>query len=574
MQKQSLKSVHQAGNTRGLWILLAVWFIVNLVQSIFTGLLDDEALYWLYGEHLSWGYYEHPPMVAVLIRAGYSLLNNETGIRLLFILSSTLTMYLIIRLSGTKNYLLFAALFFSALIVNIGGFLAVPDTPLFLFTALFFLAYRRFLDKNDVFSAILWGLIMAGLLYSKYNGILVILITLLSNLRLLKKKNFYISLLTAAILLLPHLIWSIANDFPTLRYHLFERNVHQHQYLTYFSEYIIGQIGINGPLITIFLFWMTVVFKPANHFDRSLKYTAIGILLFFLIYSFRGRIEANWTLPALVPMLIITVRSLEKRKKLQPLFYSLAAISIVVFIGFRIYLVHDYLKLPRKIINLSELHRTRAWADTISAKAGGNPVLFLNSYQYASKYIFYTGRPTYTIYDYYQHLTQFNLWSDMAEELQGKTVLVVDNSKWRYFPDRQVMKFASGDSLFYDIMTNFSSFSTVPVEITSDIMQFPAGTKVSIPVRIENPTDDLFRFDRNPGQTTNLVYSIYQRGNALVRDHLGLEITHMQIPNAGRDTLISILTPEKPGKYEFYLSLKTEWLPAGQNAKRYWIEVY
>jgi 4-amino-4-deoxy-L-arabinose transferase-like glycosyltransferase len=61
---------------------------LNLLQAYFTNLTYDEAYYWLYAEHLAWGYYDHPPLVAIFIKIGYSLLQNELGLRLIGALSN------------------------------------------------------------------------------------------------------------------------------------------------------------------------------------------------------------------------------------------------------------------------------------------------------------------------------------------------------------------------------------------------------------------------------------------------------------------------------------------------------
>jgi 4-amino-4-deoxy-L-arabinose transferase-like glycosyltransferase len=36
-------------------------------------LTADEAYYWMWSKHLAFGYYDHPPMVALVIRAGTDL---------------------------------------------------------------------------------------------------------------------------------------------------------------------------------------------------------------------------------------------------------------------------------------------------------------------------------------------------------------------------------------------------------------------------------------------------------------------------------------------------------------------
>jgi len=71
------------GNKRLLLYILLGWMIINFIQAAATGLFDDEALFWMYGQRPAWGYYEHPPMVGILIRAGYTLFHNEFGLRFL-----------------------------------------------------------------------------------------------------------------------------------------------------------------------------------------------------------------------------------------------------------------------------------------------------------------------------------------------------------------------------------------------------------------------------------------------------------------------------------------------------------
>ena len=44
--------------------------ISGAVQARCTGLHPDEAYYFQFSQTLDWGYFDHPPMIALLIRAG------------------------------------------------------------------------------------------------------------------------------------------------------------------------------------------------------------------------------------------------------------------------------------------------------------------------------------------------------------------------------------------------------------------------------------------------------------------------------------------------------------------------
>ena len=59
---------------------IAALVLVRLIAAGFTPLAIDEAYYWLWSKNLAGGYYDHPPMIAVLIRLGTLIAgDNEFG---------------------------------------------------------------------------------------------------------------------------------------------------------------------------------------------------------------------------------------------------------------------------------------------------------------------------------------------------------------------------------------------------------------------------------------------------------------------------------------------------------------
>jgi 4-amino-4-deoxy-L-arabinose transferase-like glycosyltransferase len=113
------------------------WLLLNLIQSSVTGLFDDEGYYWVYSRFLDWGYFDHPPMIALLIKIGYAIFPNELGVRLLTAIMSTATLWLIQNLLTVKEDRLFYSIALSMGVLQLGGIIAVPDVPLLFFTTVF-----------------------------------------------------------------------------------------------------------------------------------------------------------------------------------------------------------------------------------------------------------------------------------------------------------------------------------------------------------------------------------------------------------------------------------------------------
>ena len=212
-------------NDKRLRILFySLWILSLVVQAYFTDLLGDEAYYWMYSRKFSWGYFDHPPVTALLIRAGYLLFKNELGVRLLFILSGTLAIYIWECIIKPRDLRIFYSLVLSVGVLHFYTFLALPDAPLLLSASLFFLLYRKFIQHPDWKISLMLSIVGSFMILSKYHGFLIVGLTVLSNLRLMRNKYFWLAVAGAVFLLLPHFLWQLDAGFPSLRYHLLERS--------------------------------------------------------------------------------------------------------------------------------------------------------------------------------------------------------------------------------------------------------------------------------------------------------------------------------------------------------------
>ncbi|TAF47906.1 MAG: hypothetical protein EAZ64_00010 [Sphingobacteriales bacterium] len=83
--------------SKNAYILFIIVLIVNLVQSVFTDLLNDEPYYYVYSQYLNWGYFDHPPLIAFLIEFG-KFIPGELGVRFFCAIWGSFTFFFIYKL--------------------------------------------------------------------------------------------------------------------------------------------------------------------------------------------------------------------------------------------------------------------------------------------------------------------------------------------------------------------------------------------------------------------------------------------------------------------------------------------
>lgn len=405
-----------------LWIIGA-WFIINLLQSIFTGLHSDESYYWMYSENIDFGFFDHPPMVAILIYLGHAVLPGEIGVRLFFILMSTTTFALILNELNAKKDYFFLTIFvlsFPLIHTHISGFIALPDIPLLFFTVLFLILYRKFIEKPGLILSVWLGLVCSAMIYSKYHAFVVIGLTVFSNLKLLKNKYFYVVAAVALVTLLPHIFWQIQNDFPTFKYHLIERA--KPLRLKYVGSYLISVLAVAGPLTGVLVFWKLIKFKPINPFQKTLIFNIIGFYLLFFILSFKNRIEAHWV-SAIIPMLmILTFPLINSDTKIKTWFIRLALPVIILLLVFRVFIAVDSIPNWGGIKNT--FYKREAHAREIENMAKGRKVGFFNNYAATSNYIFYTGNRAVMLSTPGYRFCQYDLWNE-EQDANGEPMLAI-----------------------------------------------------------------------------------------------------------------------------------------------------
>ncbi|MEI2739244.1 MAG: glycosyltransferase family 39 protein [Chitinophagaceae bacterium] len=440
-------------------VFYGMWLLLGLMQAGLTELQDDEAYYWVFSKYLSLGYFDHPPMTALLVKTGCAIFPNELGVRLFPLLLSVLSLFIIEKLTVKKNPFLFYSIALSLAILQVSGFNAVPDTPLVFFTALFFLFYKKFTEKQSWRNIFLLSLSVALLFYTKYHAVLIVLFTLFSNLRLLTTYKTYIAGLIALLLFLPHLAWQWEHNWVSFRYHLFESNVNAYQF-SFTTDYLLGQLILAGPIAGFILLPAAFSYKTTNATEKAMRYTMAGIYIFFFLSSFRGKVEANWTSPAIVSLIVLSHQQLLEKLRWQRLLFRLLPVTLILVLFARVVMIEDI--LPVKEIR-QRYHSWKEWPAIMKERTKGLPVVFSNSYQRASKYWFYSGQVTLSQNLYKERRNNYNFWP-IENEMIGKPVYFLDIYDLKNFPDS--LKTPIG-YVGYRYDSSFLSFGTVNIPLNA-----------------------------------------------------------------------------------------------------------
>jgi hypothetical protein len=533
-------------------LLLLAWFLINIIQATFTEITYDEAYYALWGRMLDWGYYDHPPMIAVFTHFSSLLFPGNLGVRFFTAIIQLFTLILIWKIAGVKmdlnkSVLRFFIISASVVMFCAYGFITTPDVPLLFFAALFLYSYKRFLNEENIFNTLILSLSMIGMLYSKYHGVLLIALVVLSNPKLVLKAKFLLSLFITLICLIPHIRWQIQHDFPALQYHLVDRS--SAFSWKYFLEYLPNQLFVFNPFTFIAAVWVMIIKKKLNLFDRALYFIILGFIAFFWIMSVRGHVEPHWTIIAAIPMIVLIVRESVVNVFIQRYIarFVLPSLFLVTFV--RVLLVTDV--LPHRLA----LNGKKEKYIALHEIAKDSPVIMRGSFQHASLYRFFTKGKTQLISSLYTRKTQFDIWK-FEDDFYDKTVLITGDYNGR-------------STLLSNINeTRFVGFFTDSLQITNDLEidyqlnanNFNSGDSIILPVRIKNNSIRDYEIHHSvfPGE----IIAILIKDDKLIEIPTIYKIPDIIYSDEEYSTDLKFNVPDiGKGKYQFTISFKSWFGP-------------
>lgn len=550
-----------------IWYFLLCWTVLNALQAYKLEIHADEAYYWMYSRFLDWGYFDHPPMVAIFIRIGDSIMHNELGLRLVTVLASTSAIYLLWLI--LKKYAVEAVPFILVIsgifIFHIYGFITTPDAPLFFFTVLFYFFYQKYIEHDTWLLTVALGLVTACMLYSKYHAVLLIVFTIASNIKLLRRGSFWGIVLLAAALYVPHILWQVNHDYPSINYHLYDRSASKYNISNSYL-YIPGQLLMAGPVIGWFLYYKAFTIRIKDTFIRCLLVNCIGTFAFFFISTFRGEAQPHWTLIAFASLaMLVLIRFKQTGNSLPRWFHRVAVINIGFILFLRLSIMFNLPPIAR-VGEIKSFYGFRDWAHKVKQKAGDNYVIMSDGFQDPSKYNYYTNSTKGYSYDsrYYRR-TQYDLWP-IEENFQHKRVYYLQDDPSTATTD--TIKIKSG-KWYAEWVNDTRTYQQVTIETDNYKVKLSPGQQKGIVLQLTNPYPYPINFSNKGQQHETVLDACFFRGDTMIAEQKSDSLFNAISLKPGENTryTFALKAPVEKGKYDMLFSIGTTPFEGGKNSR-------
>ena len=285
---------------------------LRLVVAALTPLTFDEAYYWTWSKHLAAGYFDHPPMVAVVIRLGTMIAGDtELGVRLVSVLLALPMSYAVYRaavlLFGDQRLASIATVLLNAtLMVAAGTTIVTPDSPLLIASAfvLLFLAKLQSSGQGGWWLAV--GVAVGAALLSKYTAMFfgaVILIWVLAVptlRRWLATPWPFLGGVLAFAIFSPVVWWNAQHQWMSFAKQLGRAQLGGSNF-GYLAELIPTQFVLATPLVYILGvmgLYALLLRKAGPPASRVLINANVWVIaLYFVWHATHSRVEGNWLGP-------------------------------------------------------------------------------------------------------------------------------------------------------------------------------------------------------------------------------------------------------------------------------------
>lgn len=437
---------------RRAWLAaVIVTVLATLIRLLFAArlpLFPDETYYWEWSRRLSSGYFDHPPMIALLIRAG-TLFGEPSplGVRFFPVLAGGAAGFaasaIAWRLAGGMASVRAAVLFALMPLAATGLVLATPDSPLLAASAVGLYCVVRALQSivRSRESLRWWsaaGIALGFAFASKYTAILLpvtiaIAVLLRPSLRArLREPGPYVACLLATLIFLPVLQWNAAHDWISFRFQ-FQHGLGaaKGSALKRELDLVGGQLGLVSPILFALMahaVWRTLRRSPDDT-RFALAVVAVGSWVFFAYSATRRSVEPNWPAPSYIPGVVL-LAGLASTVHDQRWLRRGVTLAVVLVLILYVHALVPVLPLPAR---RDPLARNAGWSSVAARvdrarRAVVAPSVWISAdrYQDASELAYHLpGHPAVTCTCLRGRRNQYELWPTFADTARVGDALIL-----------------------------------------------------------------------------------------------------------------------------------------------------
>ncbi|QUS40771.1 glycosyltransferase family 39 protein [Tardiphaga alba] len=297
---------------RGAFAAVIALVVIRLIAAAWTPLTFDEAYYWMWSRHLAGGYYDHPPMVAVVIRLGTMIAGDTPfGVRVVSVLLTLPMSWAIYRtaelLFGGKRIAVSSMLLLNAtMITSVGLMIVTPDAPLLVASSFVLLALAQVAATGQGVWWLAVGVAVGIALLSKYTAlffgaaILIWLVAVPRMRRWLLSPWPYLGGIVAFAVFSPVLFWNADHQWVSFIKQLGRARI-EHFNPVYVAELVPTQFAFATPLV--FILGTMGLYALARRNPGALPARVLVSVMFWVIslyfvwHALHARVEANWLAP-------------------------------------------------------------------------------------------------------------------------------------------------------------------------------------------------------------------------------------------------------------------------------------
>lgn len=430
-----MKTIQNDVSIKPLVTITIVLLLIRLIILPFSGVMPQDAYYFLYSQHMALSYFDHPAGVAVMIKMGTFLFgNNPAAIKFSAYLTSLVTLFVIYYLAknfiSKKAALLFICVMACTPLFGVLSWIVTPDVPLMLCWSLAVLFIYKSVTADKDYQWLLAGLFSGLAVCSKYTGVFIpfgLLLYVLGQTnrwQIVFSKRTILYLVAFLVAISPLVIWNMQHQWASFAFQTTQRA--SEVSMTFQPQLAIAVIVVQLLLLFPWLFFYYVkgirIFKndDQRYFLVCFSYP---LFLSFLALSFFYWVKINWMMPAFITGAILAFQyfSLKQARLhiiIALIFYVLAAFVIIAY-PFPVK-SHDTWWGWKEVATETK---------TIQAQTKVDFIFATDNYKTSAILRLHMQQPVYAANIIHENALQFDYLDEDINALKGKNALYVTNIK-------------------------------------------------------------------------------------------------------------------------------------------------